>query len=60
MWKRAALVMMVLGLVAVAPAVAASGHKAKFGKSLTLHGIQANEKMSVHPSRLRIVAPGEF
>ncbi len=59
-WKRAALVTMVMGLAAVAPALAASTPKAKFGKSLTLHGIQSNEKMSVHPSNLRIVAPGEF
>jgi hypothetical protein len=58
--KRAAVVMMAMGLVGVAPALAATTSKAKFGKSLTLHGIQASEKMLVHPSALRIVAPGQF
>ena len=27
---------------------------------LTLHGIQASEKMLVHPSGLRLVAAGQF
>jgi hypothetical protein len=60
MLKRVALAVMVLGLVAVAPALAAGTLKAKFGKSLTLHGIQASEKVSVHPSALRVVAAGQF